>query len=103
MVVAQDVEIAVPVRDQRSQRSPAAVIYVLLSAAVLSWSRNRWHCLRKNPSDVAGLCGLVLQARAVESGPVQQNVQRRGGVRIAARLPHHKDGRAAGRQRRGAV
>ena len=98
VVVAQNVEIAVPVRDQRSQRSAAAVIHVLVSAAVLLGVVIVGIASGGAHLDVARLRRLVLQARAGESGPIQQNVKRRDGVGISGRQPHHKDRRAAGRQ-----
>src|ERR1700733_12221013 len=95
MVVAKNEEIAVPVRNQRSQRPSAAVIYVLFSPAVLlgvvivGIASGRAHL------DVAGLRGLILQTGAGESGPIQENMKRRGRVGISGGKPHHKDRRAA--------
>src|ERR1700723_389844 len=98
MVVAQDVGIAVTVRNQRAQRSPATVIYVFLTTAVPSGVVIVRIAPRRAHLHVAGLYSLVLKARADESSSVEQNVQGRSGVRVPRRLPHQKDGRAARRQ-----
>ena len=88
MVVAQDIGIAVLVRDQCPQRAPAAVVDILTSRAVFAGVVVVGVAARCAHLDVARLRRLVLQPRAIKSGAIEQNVKRRDRVSISSSLPH---------------
>ena len=90
MVVAENEEVVVAIRDQGAECSATAVIHILFAGTVFSGVVVVSIAPGGSHLHVAGLGHLILQARAVEAGIIEQNVQRCGGVRIARGEAHHE-------------